>query len=235
MRSPKTTGRIIGVLFLTHLITGLMTPYIMLQSLAAPKNLAASAPANPGQVRLAVMLLFIGGALTIGIAVTAWPAFREYTRSLGMWVLALATANFALQCVEIAGYMTMFTFGQEYAKATAADVALYNVVGLAVRSAWKWAHYSHLLIMVSWMFIVFATLWRSALVPRALAGLAMLTALMQITGITLPQFIPYPTPPMIVMGLPLAFAYAALGIWLIVKGFVSEPRASPPLSLGEVG
>lgn len=223
MQSPKTTGRIIGVLFLTHLVTGLMTPYILLQSLSAPKSFAVSALANPAQVRLAVMLLFLGGALTIAIAVTAWPVFRDYARALGMWVLALATANFALQCAEIAGYMTMFTFGQEYAKAAAADVALYNVVGVAVRLAWKWAHYSHLLIMVSWMFILFVTLWRSRLVPKVLAGLAMLTALMQITGITLPQFIPYPSPAPMAMGVPLAFAYVALAGWLMWRGFSAPP------------
>lgn len=224
MQSPKTTGRIIGVLCLTHLITGLMTPYILLQTLAATKSFAASALANPVQVRLAVMLLFAGGALTIAIAVTAWPVFREYNRALGMWVVALATANFALQCVEIAGYMTMFTFSQEYAKAAAADVALYNAVGVGVRAAWKWAHYSHLLIMVSWMFILFATLWRSGLVPKVLAGLAMLTALMQITGITLPQFIPYPSPAPMAMGVPLAFAYAALSVWLMAKGFSARAK-----------
>jgi len=231
MRSPVTTGRTIGILFLIHLITGLMTPYILLQSLTAPKNFAESALANAAQVRFAVMLLFIGGALTIAIAAAAWPAFRESTRALGMWVLALATANFALQCVEVAGYMTIFTFSQEYAKAAAGDVAAYNVVGIAVRTAWKWAHYSHLLIMVSWMFIVFATLWRSGLVPKVLAGLAMLTALMQITGITLPQFIPYPTPPMMVMGLPLAFAYLAIAAWLIMKGFRAAPQISTTKTL----
>jgi hypothetical protein len=73
--------------------------------------------------------------------------------------------------------------------------------------------------MVSWMFILFVTLWRSALVPRVLAALGMLTTLMQITGITLPQFIPYPSPYPTAMGMPLAFVYLALSVWLMVKGF----------------
>src|SRR4051812_35876642 len=110
MRSPKTSGRVIGILFLLHLITGLMTPYMLLQSLASAKSVAASGSVNPVQVRVAVMLLFVGGALTIGIAISALPAFREYTGALAIWLIALATANFALQCIEIAGYMTMFTF-----------------------------------------------------------------------------------------------------------------------------
>lgn len=219
MRSPESSGRIVGVLFLVHLITGLMTPYILLQSLAMAKTVAASSAVNPVQVRLAVMLLFLGGALTIAIAISAWPAFSEHARALGVWVIGLAIANFALQCAEIAGYMTMFTFGQEYAKAAAADLAIYDVVGTGVRLAWKWVHYTHLLIMVGWMFMVFATLWRSTMAPKLLAGLAMLTSLMQITGITLPQFIPYPSPASMAMGVPLAFAYLALAVWLMLKGF----------------
>jgi hypothetical protein len=220
MNSPST-GKRLGVLFLAHLIIGLTTPYILLQPLAMSRNLAAAAEVSGLRVRLAVMLLFVGGALTIAIAVTAWPIFLQHARALGIWIMALAIANFALQCIEIAGYMTMFSFSREYATA-AANTATFDVVGLAVRSGWKWAHYSHLLVMVSWMFLLFATLWRTGLVPKVLAGLAMLTALMQITGITLPQFIPYPTPPMTVMGMPLAFAYIALAIWLMVKGLKPE-------------
>ncbi len=225
MNSPSTTGKRLGILFLAHLIFGLMTPYILLQSLASSKGFAATASVNEFQVRLAVLLLFVSGALTIAIAVTAWPVFRQHASALGIWVIALAIANFALQCIEIAGYMAMFTFSREYATAAATNVALYDALSLGVRHMWKWQHYSHLLVMVSWMLLVFAALWRTASVPKVLAGLAIVTALMQITGITLPQFIPYPTPPMMVMGLPLAFAYAALAIWLMVKGLTPEVRA----------
>src|SRR5215468_8463220 len=185
MKSPSTTGQRLGALFLTHLVTGLLTPYILLHSLAAPTSFAETASINSFQVRLAVMLLFVGGALTIAIAVTAWPVFRVDAHALGMWVLALATVNFALQCIEIAGYMSMFSFSQAYSSGAFANTAVYEAVGVAVRSAWKWPHYTHLLVMVSWMFLLFLTLWRTALVPKVLAGLAMLTALMQITGITL--------------------------------------------------
>jgi uncharacterized protein DUF4386 len=219
MKFPMTTGRRLGILFLLHLITGLLAPYILLHSLATARSFGETASINSFQVRLAVILLFIGGALTIAIAVTAWPVFRAEARSLAIWVIALATVNFALQCIEIAGYMSMFSFSQEYANAASANITLYDAVWVAVRSAWKWPHYTHLLVMVSWMFVMFLALWRTTLVPKVLAGLAMLTALMQITGITLPQFIPYPSPPAMLMGIPLAFAYAALAVWLIVKGF----------------
>ena len=212
----------IGILLLAHLITGLTTPYIMLQSVQTPMGFAASEPSNSFRVRLAVMLLFAGGALIIAITTAVLPVIRQFTFALAFWVVALAIGNFSLQCVENAGYMSMFTFSQDYARASGADIGLYQVVGASVRTAWKWVHYTHLLVMVSWMFMLFVSLWRARLVPWVLAAFGVVTTLLQITGITLPQFLAYSAPPAMLMGLPLAFAYLAIAGWLIVKGFTHQ-------------
>ena len=219
MKSPKSTGRIIGILLLVHLITGLTTPYIILRPLSAPLTFAANDPFKSLLVRLSVMLLFIGGAITIAIAVTAWPIFRQYSYGLALWLVALAVVNFSLQCIENAAWMSLFSLSQDYAKAAPADVGFYNVVGAVVRSAWKWVHYTHLLIMVSWMLMLCAALWRLALVPRVLAALGVVGTLMQMTGITLPQFLNYPSPMALAMGLPLGVIYLTLSVWLMAKGF----------------
>lgn len=223
MRSPRNTGRVIGLLLLLHLIAGLTSPYIMLRPLGVA--LDASAIVNDSQVRLAVMLLFVGGALTIAIAVTGWSTFREYSFPLATWLLALAITNFALQCVENAAWMSLLTFSQEYAKANAGDASLFHVTGIAVRMIWKWVHYTHLLIMVSWMFTLGVMLWRAAVVPRTLAALLSLGSLLQLVGITLPQFIPYPSPAPMLMGLPLGIIYLALALWLMGRGLSGHSKS----------
>lgn len=219
MKSAKRTGRIVGLLLLLHLLTGLMTPYMLLQQLTRPPTFAAINPVNGFQIRLAIMMLFIGGALTIVIAITGLPVFRKYSYAMALWLFGLAIANFSLQGGEIAGYMSLFTFSQSYASANAADLGMYELAGATVRSAWKWIHYTHLLIMVGWMFSLGLMLWKSALVPRIFAGLLLFTTLLQITGITLPQFLAYRSPNLMLMGVPLAFAYLGLSVWLMVKGF----------------
>src|SRR5215510_2258075 len=97
MKSPKSTGRIIGLLLLTHLIVGLTTPYIILRPLNAPLTFAANEPVNSFLVRLAVMMLFVGGAVSIAIAVVAWPILRQFSYTIAVWVVALAVVNFSLQ------------------------------------------------------------------------------------------------------------------------------------------
>ena len=224
MKSVKTTGRTIGILLLLHLITGLMTPYMLLQQLTRPLTGSAINPVNGFQIRLAVMMLFVGGALTIVIAIKGMPVFRKYSYAMALWLFGLAIANFALQGGEIAGYMSMFTFSQNQASANATDPGIYALVGATVRSAWKWVHYTHLLIMVSWMFSLGLMLWKSALVPRIFAVLLLITTVMQITGITLPQFLAYPSPNPMLMGVPLAFAYLGLSAWLTIKGFATTEK-----------
>ncbi len=226
MKSPVTTGRMIGILLLLQLVTGLMAPYMMLRPLGELFTYQANEPARAFQVRLSVMLLFLGAAIVVATSFTAWPVLREHTRVVALWVLALALVNFSLQCMENAAWMSMFNFSQDYTRAAGTNLATYQIVGAEVRSYWKWVHYTHLLFMVLWMFVLFLAFWRAALIPRVLAGFGILTTLMQITGITLPQFIPYPTPPMNVMGLPLAFAYLAIAGWLIAKGFPEQPKVT---------
>lgn len=221
MKSATTTGRRVGILLLLHLLTGLMVPYMMLQQLTRPVAFAESSAANSFQVRLAVMLLFVGGAITIAIAITGMPVFRKHSDAMALWLLALATANFALQGAENAATMSLFTFSQTYVSSSAADIA-----GATVRSAWKWIHYTHLLVVVSWMFLLGLMLWRSALVPRVLAVLLLITTLLQITGITLPQFLAYPSPNLMLMGMPLGFVYLALSVWLMIKGFRTTEEAT---------
>ena len=228
MISAKRTGRTVGLLLLLHLITGLMTPYMLLQQLTRPLTFAAIDSVNGFQIRLAIMMLFVGGAIPIVIAITGMPVFRKSSYALALWLFGLAITNFALQGGEIAGYMSLFTFTQNYASANAADLGMYELVGATVRSAWKWIHYTHLLIMVSWIFSLGLMLWKSAVVPRILVALLLITTVLQITGITLPQFLAYPSPNLMLMGMPLGFVYLALSVWLMIKGFrTTEEEATP--------
>jgi len=230
MTSPNNTGRVAGILLLLHLILGLTAPYIILRRLGMP--LDASAVVGGAAVRFAVILLFIGGALSIAITVSTWSRFREYSFPLASWLFALAIANFALQCVENATWMSLLTFSQEYAKANAGEVGMFHVTGIALRMVWKWVHYTHLLIMVSWMFLLGVILWRSRVVAPVLAVLLVIGTILQIIGIPLPQSILYPSPAPMLLVLPLGIIYLIVALWLMAKGFTERATGQVGVSQG---
>jgi len=226
MTSTKSVGRLIGVLMLLHLAFALMVPFIMLERVRGAEGLLANAAGSPFQVHIAVLLLFVGSALAVGIAITALRVFREHNETMAFWLLALATAGFALQAVDNGAILSILSLSQEYAQAGVAKSELFQSLGLVAGAARKWAHYSYLLVAVSWIFLLYSMLFRFRLIPRALAALGLIGCLLQIYGVTLRGVFGYP--PMTVLAMPLAPIQLAAALWLMVKGFAER---QPPLSV----
>jgi hypothetical protein len=223
MEAERTVGRALGVLLLAHLAAGLMVPYILLRPVVMPPGFLTNAAGSAAQIRAAVLLMFVGSAVAVGIAIAALPVFRRYSQAMALWLAVLAAVNFALQAVDSGAVLSMLSMSQEYAVAGAADAALYQAAGAAVGSIRRWAHYTHLLVLGSWIFVLHGLLYRFELVPRVLAGIGLVATVSQITGVTLRVILGYPgVGP---MAMPLGVTYLALALWLMVKGF-SQPRRS---------
>ena len=218
MNSGKSVGRTVGVLLLLHLAAGLTVPFILLHPLVAPSGFLANAAGVPNQVRIAVFLLFVGSALAIGIASTAWTVLRQYSSTTALWLLALAVASFSLQAVDNAHLLSMLSLSQEYAKAAPDKANLFEALAVVVGSARKWSHYSFLLVVGSWIFLLCGLLYRF----RVLAAAGLVGSALQIAGVTLRGLWGYP--PETRLAMPLAPAYVALALWLIVKGFDERHR-----------
>jgi hypothetical protein len=75
-------------------------------------------------------------------------------------------------------------------------------------------------VVGSWIFTLFAVLWRSVLVPRPFAGLGMLATILQLTGVPLRAVLGLDV--VTAMAMPLAPVYLAVAVWLVLKGF-AEP------------
>lgn len=151
---------------------------------------------------------------------------RPRSSGMGLWLLALVVVNFRLQIVENGHWLTMLSVSQAYAEAGAADAVLFQSLGMVVRSAWKWGHNSHILVVVGWIFTLYCLLFRCAMVPRARAAIGMIASVLHFTGITLPVFAGYRMPFPELFGMPLGLANLVPAVWLMVKGF-KEPYARP--------
>ncbi|TPW12359.1 MAG: hypothetical protein FD129_1478 [bacterium] len=218
-------------------MTSLQRAYVVLKPITtAPAGFLETAAAMDGLVRFNILLLFLGGALSVGISAAVWPVVRERGYRLGLWMLALAAANFTLQLIENAHWLTMLSVSHAYADADAAGAEAYRPIGIAVRSAWRWAHYSHILVVVGWFFALYAALFRSRVMPRALSAAGMATCGLHFVGITLPIFAGYRMPLPMLFGMPLGVATLAAAIWLMAKGFeASSPaltQAAPGVGRG---
>jgi len=214
MRSAKSVGRILGVLLLIQL-AGLIVPFVLLNPLTR-RDFFANAAAASFQIKVAVFLLFANCALTIVIAITVWPIFRQYSEPMALCLLAVSVIMFSLQAVDNAHILSMMSLSQQYVDAGGSNGS-FQTLAAVVGSIRRWGHYSELLVIDTWIFLLYVCLYRFALVPRALAVFGLLTVMLHFTGIPLPGFMGYSI--VTLMGVPMAFSHIALAIWLMVKGF----------------
>ena len=98
MRTAKSSARLIGVLLFAQLV-GLSLPFILLLPATAPAFLD-NAPGLALQVKVAVLLLFANSALTVGIAIVAYPVFRTSAQSLALGFVAVSILWCAVQAVD---------------------------------------------------------------------------------------------------------------------------------------
>ena len=229
MTSSTSIGRLTGALLLVQLVTGLMLPYILLHPVSARSGaFLDSAEAMEGTIRLSVLMLVVGAAVSLVMAIALWSAVRDRHPQLGLWLVALAVINVTLQLIENAHWLTLLSVSQAYSTASAnADAGLFPALAPAVYAAFRWAHYSHILVVVGWLFTLFLLMARGGLAPRALALLGMGGALLHFIGITLPAFGGYRMPYPDLFGIPLAVAIVLLALWLIAKGLSAPTNAEP--------
>ncbi|SNC77549.1 protein of unknown function [Hymenobacter gelipurpurascens] len=219
-------GRKVGILLLLQLAAALTLPFILTKPLTVgtPAFLTEVA-AHSLQIRGAVLLSFIGSALTVYLGVTTFPLFRRYSPSAALLFIIVCGVSCTLDIVQAGTVMSMLAISNKFMEAGAADSELYQVVGAAVASARRSAHATQLLAISAWMFIFYCSLLRFHLVPRVLAAIGVIGVSLQFTGVTLMMFLGYPA--IGPMAMPLLPIQILVSIWLVVKGV---PDTSPGLA-----
>ncbi|HEX8737170.1 MAG TPA: DUF4386 domain-containing protein [Pyrinomonadaceae bacterium] len=232
MKSAKSIGRTVGILLLLQLAAGLTLPFILMKPLTAgaPGFLTAAAE-NSFQIRSAVLLSFVGAALTVALGITAFPVFRRYSNAAAILFLVVCVVSCVLDAVHGGTVMSMLSLSQQSVNAGGANAGLYELVGAAVASARRWAHCMQLVAVGAWIIVFYSSLFRFALIPRALAALGLVGIILQFIGVTLMMLLGYSVIGELAMPmLPIQIAVAA---WLIVKGFNEQLPAAAAETISE--
>jgi hypothetical protein len=220
METAIRAGRIIGVLIIIQMVGGVMVNFVLEAPLFGTPGFLVNAASHSRQIGLAVVLGLMMEALPVAIAVTAFPLFYQRTRTLALWFLALAVVVLALAVVENAAVMSMVSLSEAYARAGAAEREKLETVRVIVASARNWPHFMARMFDGVTIFVLYAVLYRSSLIPRALAGFGLIAAVLQVAGVGMPLFGHGVVFPMLA---PLGLSQLILAVWLVMKGFRDQP------------
>lgn len=219
MATDRTAGRIAGALIIVQMIGGMLTNFVLLAPVTAPPGFLVNAAPHALRVGALALLGIVMGGFTAAIAITVFPVFRKYSERMALGLFALAIAALSLAVFENGTVMSMLTLSKAYAASSSADPAAFEGLRGVVASSRNWAHFTHLIIGGSTFFVFYATTFRFALIPRALAAFGMLAVALQIATVSMPFF-----GVRVVFALlaPVGIAHLALAAWLMVKGFADQ-------------
>lgn len=221
MRFTNDLGRMVGMLLFVQL-AGLILPFVLLIPLTVPPpGYLANAAAASFQIKLAALLLLANCALTIAISIAVFRLFSRYSQAAALWLLAVSVIMFMQQAVDTVHLLSMLSLSQQFTQAGGSD-PLFLPLAASVGATRRWAHLTELLAIDGWIFSFYAVLYRSGLVPRAVAVFGLITVTSHFIGIPSRSFIGYS--PIALMGMPMALSHITLAIWLLVKGFDARPR-----------
>lgn len=220
MEATNRVSRILGALVLAQMVGGVLVNFVLTAPLFGVPGFLVDAAAHPRRLGLSVLVGLALGAVSVAIAITAFPVFRQHSQAMALWLVSLAVVSLALAAVENMNVMSMLSLSQAYAKAGAAEREQFQALRVVVASGRNWAHFVGLIFGGSTLFVLYAILYRFARIPRALAAFGLVAVLLQLTAVAMPLFGHEVVFPMLA---PLGLSQLALALWLLTKGLQNAP------------
>lgn len=224
MNTSRKTAVIVGVLFLTAMVTSLLGG-IWLESILNVPDYLVSVSANEIQVIIGVLLELINCIAVVGIAVMMFSTFKKYDEGLALGYIGFRVIESAILVMAALSPLLLITLSQEYINTGAPDASYFQTIGALV-SAGR-AHLSGLLITVFFSLgalLFYYLLYQLKLIPRFISVWGLIGAVLVLTWNLLEAFGISISAGMI-LALPIILNEIFLGIWLIVKGFNSSAVA----------
>ena len=227
MNSNKKTARIVGLLFITATVAGVLS-LVFLGPLFDPDYLI-NVSANENQIILGVLLVLILAFAVAMIPVMMFPIFKEHNEALALGYVVFRVFEAVVIIVSSLILLSLLTLSQEYVKAGAPDASDFQAFGTLLLGAFDWTHVPAGYAFGLGAVIFYYLLYQSRLVPRFLSVWGLIGAALILAASLLGMFgliSPFSTIT-IILNLPIALNEMVLAVWLIVKGFNSSAIASP--------
>jgi hypothetical protein len=125
-----------------------------------------SVSANANQVATVALLLFIGGAAAIGIAVSLYPVLRKYNEGLALGAVGFRISEGVLRFVAVGGYLLLITLSQQFVKAGAPDSSYFQTLGTLIQSGHQWVSNLGYLVFSIGALLYYFIFYQTKLVPR---------------------------------------------------------------------
>jgi hypothetical protein len=223
MDSNRKTAIIVGVLFITALLSSLLSGQF-LESIYEPDYLTAVS-ASEKQVLIGVIFMVALTISVVSIPIVMFPILKKYNESLALMYVGARIFEGFFDIVIAISELLLLTLSREYVNAVAPVASYFKTSGALLLALNEWASVVENFPYGLGALIFYYLLYRSKLIPRWLSGWGLTGATLMIaTG-----FWRMYDPSMIFLAIPLILNELVLAVWLFAKGFISSAIVSEPV------
>jgi hypothetical protein len=214
MDTSRRTARIVGVIYMIGILSGMIRYFLLTPILEAPDYLI-QVTANENRVIIGTLLFFMNAFMLAGVAIVMYPILRKYNEAISLGFVAARIIEGILIIVAILAILTLLTLSKEFVETGAPDTPYYQTTGDLLLALHDWAYGGYWSIVISLSSLMFFyLLYQSKLIPRWLSAWGFVGAMLFPIGSV--SLFGSPSP---VFVLPLVASEWTLIGRLIVKGF----------------
>lgn len=227
--APRTIALVTGVLFVITYVTSIPPVLFLYVPVLNDPRYIVGAGADTGVLwgALLELLLIIAN---IGTAVVLFPILKRQNEGIALGFVTARVVESVFIAVGILSLLAVVTLRQDVTGAAGVDAATLVTVGKSLVAIHDWTFLlgPGFVVGIGNGLLLGYLMYRSALVPRAMAVLGLIAGpvlLARFVGILFGVFEPASVVGSILV-IPEFIWELSLGIWLIVKGFNLSPIAS---------
>ena len=220
MNSYKKTARIVGVLFITATVAGILSVGFS-GFIPDDPDYLVNVSANEIQVIIGALFELIMAAAVVGIPFMMFPIFKKHNEALALGYVPARTIEGVMVIVGAISLLSLLTLSQEFVKAGAPDASYFQTLGQLLLAVRDWVHVPLDVAFGLGALMFYYLLYQSKLIPRFLSVWGLIGATLMLPGALLGMFglLPPFSVLAIFLNLPIGVNEMFLAVWLIVKGF----------------
>lgn len=220
-KKDRANAKLTGLFFITATVTAIIG-MLLYDPILKSNDFLASGEANSSQIVLGAIFELILMISAIGTAIMFFPYLRKFDGRFALGYLVFRLTEGILILIGIVSVLTLLTVSQHAVVANTSDLEPLRAVGIALIGMHDWTFIlGPCCILGVNTFIYSYVLYRTKLVPRSLASLGLIGAVLILTSGVLAMFniLPLFTTGAMLLALPIAVYEMILAGWLISKGF----------------
>ena len=221
MNANKKAARVVGALFITATVAGLLNAVFLAPLLGAP-DYPAEVSSNENQVLIGALLIFIMAAAGASIAIPMYPILKKHNKALALGSVGFRIIEGAIFMVGAIYLLILVPLSREFVQAGTPDASYFQTSGELLIGGFNFSLVIAGLAFSLGALMYYYILYQSKLIPRWLSVWGLIGVALGLAAY-LNQFFTGSTSEGVDIGhIPIFLQEMVFAVWLIVKGFNSS-------------